>query len=261
MKYIFFDIDNTLVSHSGGSHIPDETLEAIKLLRLSGHVPMIATGRAFFLTRLLADYLKIKYLLCAGGAEIIINRLKIYKKYLPENAINDFYNVAEKFPNETVITDGEYYYTNGNFAEAANYFNSQAGYECVKELNFNERVKRALICYLMIKPENLNSEHGMFKNPPDGVTLEFMHHFIEARNINTSKWLGIELLVKKLGGKIEDVVTFGDGANDIEMIKNASIGVAVGNSESVRAVADYVADDIDKGGILKACKDLGLIEN
>ena len=45
-KYIFFDIDGTLVSHVGNSHIPEATHEALARLKASGHVLAIATARA-----------------------------------------------------------------------------------------------------------------------------------------------------------------------------------------------------------------------
>ncbi len=256
MKYIFFDIDHTLVSHKNKSHIPDQTLLALKLLREAGHVTAIATGRAYFLTRLLADELKINTLVCAGGAEIILNGQKIFKSYLPANAIEKFNEAAEKFPDIVLATDGEYFYTSGAFNDAREYFKSQAGYECFKPL---KKISSALICYMILPPEQVDDKHGMFKNPPEGVRLELMHGFVEARNENTSKWLGIKTLIEKLHADINDVITFGDGANDIEMIARAKIGVAVGKSKAVHEVADYIADDIDDGGILKACKDLGLI--
>ena len=37
--YVFFDIDGTLISHRGISHIPDETRIAIDALKAHGHVP------------------------------------------------------------------------------------------------------------------------------------------------------------------------------------------------------------------------------
>ena len=49
-KYVFFDIDHTLLSHVGTSHIPPETREALRLLKANGHVPALATGRGAFLT-------------------------------------------------------------------------------------------------------------------------------------------------------------------------------------------------------------------
>ena len=56
------------------------------------------------------------------------------------------------------------------------------------------------------------------------------------------------------------MITFGDGPNDSDMLRNAGIGVAVGVcSDEAREAANYVCEDIDDGGILKACKYLGLI--
>ena len=67
-------------------------------------------------------------------------------------------------------------------------------------------------------------------------------------------------MIRTLGASLDDVIAFGDGPNDSDMLRNANIGVAVGIcSEEARNAADYVCDDIDDGGILKACKYLGLI--
>ena len=59
--YIFFDIDNTLVSHKVISHIPPETLEAVNMLKSAGHIPAIATGRGGFLTFTTAQVFGIDY--------------------------------------------------------------------------------------------------------------------------------------------------------------------------------------------------------
>ena len=108
----------------------------------------------------------------------------------------------------------------------------------------------------------MTSEHGIFYVPPEGVKLELMNQFTEARHDNTSKWHGIEQLINFTRANIDDVITFGDGPNDIDMIKNARIGVAVAkSSDKVKAAANFVCDDIDEGGILKACYELGLIES
>ena len=45
------------------------------------------------------------------------------------------------------------------------------------------------------------------------------------------------------------------------MLRGASVGVAVGGApDAVKAVADLVTDDIDAGGILRACAELGLTD-
>ncbi len=87
-----------------------------------------------------------------------------------------------------------------------------------------------------------------------------MNGFTEARHEKTSKWRGIELLIEHEKANMNDVITFGDGPNDVEMLKNANIGVAVKkSSEEAQKAADFICGDIDEGGILKACYELELL--
>lgn len=58
----------------------------------------------------------------------------------------------------------------------------------------------------------------------------------------------------------EETIAFGDGENDMGMLQQSGIGVALGNAEEqVKAIADYVTDDIDEDGLAKALKHFGLI--
>ena len=50
-------------------------------------------------------------------------------------------------------------------------------------------------------------------------------------------------------------MALGDGGNDIPIIKQAGIGIAMGNANaSVKEVADYVTASVDEDGIYKALK-------
>ena len=74
------------------------------------------------------------------------------------------------------------------------------------------------------------------------------------------KVVGIEKMLEHYGLTKEEMIAFGDGENDLEMLAFAGIGVAMGNAEEeVKAAADHVTEDIDDEGILKACKHFGLI--
>ncbi len=257
MKYIFFDIDGTLVSHVGVSHIPDETRKAVTLLREAGHIPAIATGRGAFLAHQTALEFGIDSLVCSGGAQVISHGQEIFTAWFPDDELDAFREVAAEFPDRTAAIDDRYLYAGQAFGAFYDYFNGQAGYNCIRPLN---AMKRAIICYVMIPPRLLTHEHGLFFSPPDGVRLELMRDFTEARCAGTSKWKGIERLIEHERANIDDVIVFGDGPNDAEMIGRANIGVAVGkSSDEAKKAADYVCDDIDDGGILKACKHLGLI--
>ena len=257
MKYIFFDIDNTLVSHVNSPHIPAQTREAIKLLKAAGHVPAIATGRAGFLTFPTAKEFEINNLVCSGGAQIFSEGQEIFNAFFPDEHLEKFLETAKKFPNLTAAADEKFIYTDENSGMFRKYFNQQAGYDCIKSM---KELKRAIMCYILVPPKNLEAKHGIFYAPPEGVRLELMNAFTEARNSETSKWRGIELFMKHKNANIDDVITFGDGPNDIEMLKNAKLSVAVaGASEKVKEAADFICDDIDEGGILQACYELGLI--
>ena len=71
---------------------------------------------------------------------------------------------------------------------------------------------------------------------------------------------GIETYLELQGQTLADAMAFGDGENDLEMLKAVKIGVAMGNGEEqVKRIADYVSSDIDADGIFNACKHYKLI--
>jgi len=75
-----------------------------------------------------------------------------------------------------------------------------------------------------------------------------------------SKEFGIRKLAEELGYDLKDVYAFGDALNDMEMIKVAGVGIAMGNAkEELKAIADYVTDDINNDGIMKALKHFKLL--
>ena len=64
---------------------------------------------------------------------------------------------------------------------------------------------------------------------------------------------GIEAICARLSISPEETIAFGDGENDISMLRRAGIGVAMGNSSArVKASADYVTEAVDADGIARA---------
>ena len=74
------------------------------------------------------------------------------------------------------------------------------------------------------------------------------------------KMNGIKWYLEHIGLKPEEIIAFGDAENDLDMLRFAGIGVAMGNgSEEAKAAADYITADIDDDGIEKALKHFNLI--
>ncbi len=72
--------------------------------------------------------------------------------------------------------------------------------------------------------------------------------------------VGVRATMDRYGWTREDIMAFGDGENDAEMLKLAGIGVAMGNAmDSVKAIADHVTDSADDVGVSAALRHLGLL--
>ena len=57
------------------------------------------------------------------------------------------------------------------------------------------------------------------------------------------------------------VIAFGDGDNDVEMLRTAGVGVAMGNAtDRLKRVAERTTLSNDQLGVVKALRELGLIE-
>ena len=77
---------------------------------------------------------------------------------------------------------------------------------------------------------------------------------------NVSKAKGIDETLKYFNIDISETMSFGDGHNDIDMLKHTNIGIAMGNSnEEVKQIADYVTEDADHDGIYNALKHYELV--
>ena len=67
------------------------------------------------------------------------------------------------------------------------------------------------------------------------------------------KGKGIERMAARFGIGIEETMAFGDGGNDVAMLRRAGIGVAMGNAnDAVKSQADYVTTSVDEDGVLRA---------
>ena len=75
-----------------------------------------------------------------------------------------------------------------------------------------------------------------------------------------SKGYGIEKVLDYYGLDKGQALAFGDGANDIEMLQTAGIGVAMGNAgDNVKASADDICGTAADDGIFTYCREHGLI--
>ena len=74
--------------------------------------------------------------------------------------------------------------------------------------------------------------------------------FLEIINKEGNKGQGLKALAKHLNVKREEIIAVGDAGNDIDMIKYAGLGVAMGNAtDEVKDLANYQTSSNNEDGI------------
>jgi len=73
--------------------------------------------------------------------------------------------------------------------------------------------------------------------------------YLELATKEVSKATGMHLLLGKVGVAVKDAMAFGDNYNDVEMLREAGIGVAVGNAvqEAIEAANEITATGKEDG--------------
>ena len=77
---------------------------------------------------------------------------------------------------------------------------------------------------------------------------------------NGGKDIGIQKILDYFNINKEEAMAFGDGGNDISMLKYVGTGGAMGNDkDNVKAIADYITDSVQEDGIVNALKHFEII--
>ena len=99
----------------------------------------------------------------------------------------------------------------------------------------------------------------------DGEIIEFVSgrwhpEFTDITALEADKGKGLVAMAQYSGFNVDETMAFGDGGNDISIIRQAGIGVAMGNAnESAKEAADYVTSSVDEDGIKNALVHFGII--
>lgn len=106
-----------------------------------------------------------------------------------------------------------------------------------------------------------NDEREIIKAQTDKISgiqyCMLADKFLEITKKGTDKGTALEMLCNHLKIKLNKVIAFGDGENDLQFLNKAGTAVAMGNAtDSVKAQADIITDTNNNQGVLKALKSL-----
>lgn len=268
-KALFFDIDGTLVNFQG--KMPDSAKQALKQVKSNGHQIVICSGRS--VCQIYPWLLDMGFdgLIAAAGAYVEYNHQVVYRHHIDKKTVVRVCSLLQEAEaaysaqaeSRIVVTR-----KSGELLEKR-FRAMHVGEEVSKHVTANMEIDDELALRSDVEKFNyFNSKIPLaevrrrledcdvtsmsFNIPTDGDGE------ISARGIN--KALGIQKYIEHVGIAREDTIAFGDGANDLDMLSYAQVGVAMGNAfDEIKEHADYVTTGIDEDGIANAVTALGLI--
>jgi hydroxymethylpyrimidine pyrophosphatase-like HAD family hydrolase len=235
---VALDIDGTLVDRNG--LLPRTVAEAVGLV-VKARVPVVlSTGRSWHGTRPLFEELGLPPgpTVCSNGAVIV--------RYPPQEIIKAI--TFDPRPPGTLIAVeeiGRGYRLNDRFP----------GEDLTGELIIEdaEQLSSRPVTRVILRDPTRSEED--FVALARHLGLQGVSYFVgwsawlDIAPDGVNKATGLAEVAAGFGVSAADVLAFGDGRNDIEMLRWAGRGVAIGDApDEVKAAADDVTGTIDEGG-------------
>lgn len=260
VKAVFFDIDGTLVSFKT-HQIPQSTLKAISDLRRKGIKVYIATGRPLAFIDNLGD-LEYDGMVTVTGAHCFTRDGHVIYHHPVANddvrRVVDYQQQNEGAYPIIFVAEDELFVTdiNDDVNFIANLLNIKLPQVRSADYALHKSILQIISFFKADREERL-----MRELMPDCVSMRWHPLFTDVIAAGVSKSIGIDKVLAYEGLSLEDAMAFGDGGNDLSMIQHVSYGVAMGNAcDELKAIANYVTDDVDHDGIAKALYHFGLID-
>lgn len=258
IKIIFTDIDGTLFSHKT-NHVPKSALNAIKELQKKGLKIFLCSGRNYYLIRKtgILDIIKPDGIVMMNGAAVQIGEKIIYKYPIPEEVVNAMIKFSYRLKfGLTLIEESEGHINmiDDRVIDA----HAKYGTRFPQPRKFPIPYDRTV--YQMIAFCDSFDESLFLPHLKSCKAARWDDYAVDIMPKDSDKAKGIMATLEYYGLDVKNAMSIGDGNNDLEMLLFTGVGVAMGNGNSdVKSVADYVTDDIDNDGWVKAMKHYKLL--
>ena len=257
IKMIVTDLDRTLLHKHNSETISDYTAGILNKCRQNGIKIVFATARPKRVTLQFLEYVPADALIMHNGAVIYIGDEQIFHCGIShDTAKNIVKSISRDFPEATIgVESNEIYYMNfeAEYDESVNIWN----YTIINNKLY-EHLPDKLTEKIIIGLKSLSmTAENVFEYFPkylsDDLYLEIdTKRFVMIMNRKAKKSLAVKFLAERYGYNITEVLAFGDDYNDVEMIKECGVGVAVSNAiDEAKAAADYICDTNDNDGVAK----------
>ena len=260
------DLDGTIVYNN---KITEDDMEAVERLKHTDIKFVVCTGKTYAMTKDICNKLEPAYGIFGNGTQImnIQTGKEIIRNTITNEQVMDCLKIAKKhnlhihiYTDYKIIAQEKL-----NYMAYRNYilYKDQVEFEIVDSIENYIKEQKPNILKLILSGEK---ELLKVKNEIESkekvtairikkcgqyidkvVSKEYEYLDIVPKHI--TKYQALMQLSIYLGIPMEQIMAIGDNINDIEMIKHAGIGVAIGGSyKRVQNVASYVTKNTVKTG-------------
>lgn len=256
-EILVLDIDGTLTNSK--KEISQKTLDAIISIQERNHTVVLASGRPTPGITALAEKLRLShyggFILSYNGAKIINCKTEevIYQKVLPADIIPSLHAAAVQYHVGIISYEGDHVITDMELDEYM-----------IKEAKINNIPIKTITDFpnyitfpvnkcLMTGPGDklAQIEPKMKEQFGDRINIYRSEpFFLELMPQNIDKANSLKVLLNHLNLSTEQMISCGDGFNDLSMIEYAGMGVAMANAqEIVKKAANYITLSNDDDGV------------
>ncbi len=262
-RLIVSDMDDTLLNERG--LLSPATIEAIEAARAAGAELVLASGRMPCAMRAFSKQLGVTLPMIAyNGAELIDPNTdeSLYRLYVSTELSLELIRYCEELGLHVQAYDGDDFLTPVDNELAREYRDSVYGVCGMRVMNqpLSECVswpqpKLLAICHPGETADLLEKVKARFGDRL--ICAVSRPQYIECTSPEAGKERALRELCRQLNIPAEEVIAFGDGQNDVGMIRFAGLGCAVANARAeVRAQADLVAPSNHEDGVAQVIMQL-----
>jgi hypothetical protein len=254
-KMVVLDLDGTLLN--GEKIISDKNAHILKKLHKQGIHIVIATGRNYYMAKILVENIKSTepVILANNGAVVrcYIDDEFIESNYLDFSIFEQIYELGIKHDLNPIIHVDEYNKGYDLIYECENYEDVYLGYikkeyDRTRHKKFKtEEINNILsVCYFNEYQRLMKFRNEIEKMPGEFNVILNQNlsslSLLEFLNINGCKWRALKKYIDRLGVDASQVIAIGDDNNDIELIANAGLGIAMKNATNcLKNSADLIS--------------------
>ncbi|MGL5436452.1 MAG: Cof-type HAD-IIB family hydrolase [Lachnospiraceae bacterium] len=277
MKVIIMDVDGTLfnsekiISEKTKAALLSAQEKGVRLILASGRptTGLISLGQELMMNE--HNGLFVSY----NGSKVVNcqTRETLFNEPLSIEAGKQVLEHMKGFQVYPMIDKGNYMYVNDVFADLITWNGRD-----INIIQYEARNGNFLLCeqadltsfldYEVNKiltagdPDYLQQNYKAMMEPfKDTLSCMFTADFyfeFTAKEIDKAK--ALDTVLRPMGYEPEDMIGFGDGMNDLSMIKYVGTGVAMDNAvPALKEAADYVTASNDEDGIAKALERFEII--